>query len=107
MKKTWIRKIPVIIGIAMVAAFVFSGVVMLLWNNILPSVLHVGAITFWQAMGILVLSKLLFGGMRGRRGAGGGQWKKRMFGQWQQMTPEEKEMFAAKSGCHGRYAAEC
>ncbi len=107
MKKPWIRKIPVIIGIATVAAFAFSGVVMLLWNNILPSVLHVGVITFWQAMGILVLSKLLFGGMRGRRGMGSRQWKKRMFGQWQNMTPEEKEIFASRSGCHGRYAAEC
>ena len=106
MKKIWIRKVPVIIGLVTLGVFVFSGVVMLLWNNILPAVLHVGMITFWQAMGILVLSKLLFGGMRGRRGMGGGHWKKRMFGQWQEMTAEEKEMFAGRMGCRGKYAAE-
>ena len=43
-------------------AFIFSVAVMYLWNAILPEVLGVHIITFWQAMGILVLSKILFGG---------------------------------------------
>ncbi len=107
MKKIWMRKIPVIIGLVTLGVFVFSGVVMLLWNNILPAVLHVGMITFWQAMGILVLCKLLFGGMRGRRGMGGWHRKKMMFGKWQEMTDEEKELFASRmGGCRGRYATE-
>ena len=108
MKKIWIRKVPVIIGLVTLGVFVFSGVVMLLWNNILPAVLHVGMITFWQAMGILVLSKLLFGGMRGRRGMGAHYlWKKRMFGKWQDMTPEEKEVLATRmKGCCGNFAAQ-
>ncbi len=73
MKRRWMRKIPVIIAIAALAIFSFSGAVMLLWNNILPVVFHIGTITFWQAMGILLLSKMLlllskmlFGGFRGR-----------------------------------------
>jgi hypothetical protein len=107
MKKRWIRKIPIVIAIAALAVFVCSEAVMLLWNNILPAVFHVGVITFWQAMGILLLSKLLFGGFKGRRGMHGCGWKKRMFGKWQQMTPEEKELFSARMHqCHGRYAAE-
>ena len=100
------RKIPVIIMFALVGVFAFSLVVMLLWNNILPVVLHVGAITFWQAMGILVLSKILFSGLRGRRGMAHRKWKKQTFGQWQEMTEEEKQMFAARSGCRSRFAAD-
>lgn len=76
-----------------VAAFItlFSFIVMSLWNAILPEVLNVNTITFWQAMGILVLSKILFGGF-----GGGGwghkrqEWKRKMQEKWQHMTPEER-----------------
>lgn len=108
MKKRWIKKIPLVIALVTLGVFVFSGAVMLLWNGILPAVFHVGAITFWQAMGILLLSKLLFGGFRHRHGMAGRCGKKRMFGKWQNMTPEEKDMFASRmGGCHGKFAAEC
>ncbi len=49
-------------------------------------------ITFWQSLGILILSKILFGGFRGRPGYGG-HWRSRMNDRWQQMTPEEREQF--------------
>lgn len=51
------------------ALLVLGGIVMLLWNAILPSLLHVGAIGFWQATGLLVLCKILFSSFRpgGRR----------------------------------------
>jgi len=106
MRKNWKRKIPLIIGVVTIGVFALSGVVMLLWNNILPAVFHAGMITFWQAMGILVLSKLLFGGFRGRRGMGGWHGRKQMFGKWQEMTDEEKERFSSRMGCRGKYAAE-
>ncbi len=38
-----------------------SALVMLLWNAILPDVLHTGTISFWQAAGIFILSRILFG----------------------------------------------
>ena len=64
-KNFWIKK-AIFIPIAIVAGvFVFGNVVMLLWNSILHPVLAVNMITFWQAIGILVLSKILFGGFRG------------------------------------------
>lgn len=47
-------------------------IVMWLWNLLLPEILGVKAISFWQAMGILVLSKILFGGFRG----GGGKFRR-------------------------------
>ena len=105
MRRIWIRKAPIVVGLVTLGLFVFSGVVMLLWNNILPVVLHISAITFWQAMGILLLCKLLFGGFRGRHSMRGHHaWKKQMFGKWQDMTPEEKEMFANRmKGCCSQY----
>ena len=84
------------------AVLLFSFIVMSLWNGILPSVIHVSAITFPQAIGILVLSKILFGGFKGgpRRGGpwggGPGMWKQGMREKWQNMTPEQQEQFKQK-----------
>ena len=43
-------------------------VVMRLWNWLTPALFGWHVITFWQAIGILILSKLLLGGFRGRPG---------------------------------------
>jgi hypothetical protein len=52
-----------IAGVAII--FLFSWVVMLLWNGILPTIIGVKEISFWQSMGILALSKILFSGFHG------------------------------------------
>ena len=58
-------------------------------------------IGFWQALGLLLLSRILFGGFGGH-GHGPGPSKKRrqMEERWEQMTPEEREKF--RQGMHGR-----
>jgi len=90
----WVRKIVMILFFAAAAVLLFGFIVMNLWNAILPAVLHVSAISFWQAVGLLVLSKILFGGFRGRWGGGpGGRWKERMQDKWKNMTPEERDQF--------------
>ncbi|WP_199269809.1 hypothetical protein [Mucilaginibacter lacusdianchii] len=97
------------IFIPLIAAAVLaiaSLIVMQLWNNILPDVLHVSSITFWQAMGIFVLCKVLFGFGRGGRFGGGAPWGRgRMAEKFKNMSPEErakfKEQFADRM-CHGR-----
>lgn len=77
-------------GIAALLALI-SYVVMLLWNNLLPEILHVGTITFWQAMGIFILCKLLFGFGKGN---GGGPWgKRKMMEHCNNMTPEARQEF--------------
>jgi Ca2+/H+ antiporter, TMEM165/GDT1 family len=88
------RKVLVFILIAVVAIILFGTIVMWLWNNVLAVVLNIPVITFGQALGILVLSKILFGGWRGG-GWGGGRhhWKNRMREKWSAMTPEEREKF--------------
>ncbi len=94
-----------------VAAFlsVISFIVMNLWNYLLPGILHVGVITFWQAMGIFVLCKILFGfgkGGPGRFGRGGDHWMRhKLEDRLKNMTPEEREKFKARMrDCgHGRW----
>jgi hypothetical protein len=92
MKARWLIRGLKVVVIATVAAGVFGFLVMSLWNWLAPAVFGLRAITFWQALGILILSKILFGGFRGRPGYGG-HWRRRMSDRWKQMTPEERETF--------------
>ena len=90
------------------AILLFSAIVMGLWNAILPQVLGVHPISFIQALGILLLSKILFGGFHGKRFRGGdhgGPWKQKMNEKWNTMTPEEREKFKSewKNRCGGRW----
>jgi hypothetical protein len=87
------KKVLFFIVIAAAAIIVFGGLVMLLWNNILAEVLNISTITFGQALGILLLSKILFGGWRGGWGGGRHHWKNKMREKWSGMTPEEREKF--------------
>ena len=95
MKRTfWIRKVAGFILIAAAAITLVTYIVMNLWNNILTPVLGVRTVSFGQALGILVLSKILFGGFRGGGWRGRrGQWNNQMREKWQSMSPEEKEKF--------------
>lgn len=108
MKKFWIKKGIMILVFGIVAILVFGLVVMSLWNAILPAVLGVKAISFMQALGILLLSKILFGGFGGGRHRGGwrnkGKWME-MKDKFSQMTPEEREKFKAewKNKCGHRW----
>lgn len=100
MKRRWIRRGLKFVAFAALAVTVFSFVVMGLWNWLVPSVFGGHAITFWQALGLLVLSKILFGGLRGRPRTSM-HWRQRMVNRWEQMTPEERERFrqGMREGC--------
>jgi Ca2+/H+ antiporter, TMEM165/GDT1 family len=88
-----LKKVLFFILIAAVAIIIFGGAVMLLWNNVLAGVLNVSTITFGQALGILLLAKILFGGWRGGWGGNRHAWKNKMREKWSAMTPEEREKF--------------
>ncbi len=69
-------------------------VVMLLWNAVLPGIIHAGPINYWQALGILVLSRILFGGFRffpnpWNRSRYTSMWREK----WMNMSEEDKEKF--------------
>jgi hypothetical protein len=78
-----------------IPAVLFLGfVVMLLWNGILPGVIHVSSISYPQALGILLLSKILFGGFNKRHW--GPERRHAMHEKFANMTPEEREKFKAE-----------
>lgn len=108
------RKLKML-GIGVAGAIVVAVVVMLLWNALLPAIFGVASIGFLQALGLLILCRLLFGGFGGR----GMFWRhgREMRERWMAMTPEQREAlfqhgfghrhghpFAhrGRRGCHGR-----
>jgi hypothetical protein len=92
MKNRWIFRGAAFLLMMIAAAFLLAFVVMSLWNWLVPALFARPAITFWQALGLLILSKILLGGLRfGHRG--GGYWRRRMKERWEQMTPDEREAF--------------
>ena len=82
-----------------VAAIVLGFVVKSLWNALMPGIFGWHQISFWQAIGLLVLSKLLFGGFHSRARDGRRHWKNRMKERWEGMTPEERERFRQGMRC--------
>jgi len=88
----WIAPLAIL---AMVA-FVFIGgeMVMRLWNWLLPPLFGWHQIAFWQALGLLLLCRILFGshGFRGsHRSDMRSKMRQRMAERWEQMSPEERE----------------
>ena len=82
MRRRWMFIAPLaIVGVLLFIA-VGGEVVMQLWNWLLPPILGLRQITFWQAVGILALSRILFGGFGGQR-----------FSRSRHMTPEERNRF--------------
>ncbi len=74
--------------------FIFLGgeLVLHLWNWLLPSLFGWRQVTFWQALGILTLCRILFGGL-GSHGSGRSKFRRRMDERFGHMTPEERERF--------------
>jgi hypothetical protein len=100
MKRTRLVRGLKFVLFAVLFVAVFGFVVMRLWNWLMPALFGWHLISFWQAVGILVLSKILFGGFRGRPGPHM-YWRRRMMERWEQMTPEEREKFrqGMRGGC--------
>jgi len=101
MRKRWIWIAPLaILGIVL---FIFIGgeIVRLLWNRLLPTLFGWRQITFWQALGLIALCRILFGGL-GIRGSHRSNMRsnvrRRMAEQWEQMTPEEREKVRQRWG---------
>ncbi len=84
-------RFPLLLMIGAVALAVFSAIVMLLWNWLAPALFHLPAITLVQALGLLVLSRILFGSFGGGHHGRRRHWRGRMRDRWEHMTPEERE----------------
>lgn len=95
-------------AVGLLAISVFGLVTMLLWNWLVPALFNGPVISFWQALGLLVLSKLLFWGAGGkgnhwRSHRYQNHWKNKFYNKFSSMTPEEREALKQKmkeKWCH-------
>lgn len=85
-------------AIVILAFAVFGWAVTHLWNHLIPGLFGFRTITFWQAVELMLLARLLLGGFG--PGRGGFRWRGEMRRRWEQMTPEERERF--REGWRGR-----
>ena len=102
MRRKWFFIAPAaLLGLVL---FVFLGgeIVMQLWNWLLPPLFGWRELTFWQALGMLALCRILFGGF-GFRGSGRSNIRRRMKERWEEMTPEEREKY--RQSFRGRWGS--
>ena len=98
------RWVPVFLA----AAALFSVAVMFLWNALLPGIFGLPAINYWQAVGLLALCRILFGGMG--RWHGIDRHKNPLHDRWHNMSEEERNAFIKRRGgfhhdhFHGRFS---
>ena len=97
-RKFWAKRMIFIPVFVVAGLFIFGNLVMYLWNALLPGIIGVSTITFWQALGLLVLSKILFGGFSHQRCYNGvrGRDYYKLREKWMHMSPEQKEDFKNK-----------
>jgi len=75
--------------LAVVLGFLFGYFVMMLWNWLMPELFGLKVINYWQAFGLVVLAKILFGGTHGYRHHGHhGEkaWKRHWHGRYAGMS---------------------
>jgi hypothetical protein len=88
----------VVFGLLMLV--LFGVVTQLLWNWLVPVLFSGPVISFWQAMGLLALSKILFWGFGGGHKKWSShrshQWKQQWMERYSKLSPEDREKFKQK-----------
>jgi hypothetical protein len=93
-RKKWLLRMAPLVLLAMALFIAVGGwVVMSLWNWLTPALFGFRTITFWQALGLLALCRILFGGFGIHGGRRRSDFGKRMAERWENMRPEERERF--------------
>ena len=82
MRRKWFLMLPIGLAAILLVSFLGGTVVQLLWNWLMPPLFALPALTFWQALGLLALTRILFGGL-GRHGCRSRD----------RFTPEQRERF--------------
>ena len=105
MRHRWMFWIPFAIAGMILFTILGGGIVMWLWNWLAPALFGWRVVTFWEALGLLALCRILFGGV-GARGPRGSRMElrsrfqdrfaDRVAERWNVMTPEERERFRAR-----------
>jgi hypothetical protein len=84
--------VPLAILGMLLVIFIGGEIVLHLWNWLLPPLFGWRQISFWQAVGLLTLCRILFGGVSGR-GFHRSNYRRRMAERCEHLTPEERERF--------------
>jgi len=107
-KRNWINMDNWIFWVVFVAPLVIAvfvaiggGLVMCLWNWLLPDLFGCKQVTFWQAIGLLALCRILVGSLGGNI-THRSKSRKRSADHWDGLTPEEREAF--RQGLRSRHA---
>jgi hypothetical protein len=112
----WFYRAPLFIILIGAVLLLIGYVVMVLWNALVPGLFHGPLLTFWQAIGLIVLVKILFHNHRVHGWHGHGwhpsyhrHWKNRFEAKLASMNPEEKERFKEEwqKRCNPRYWDHC
>jgi hypothetical protein len=90
---------PLAIAGMVLFAFLGGEIVLHLWNWLIPPIFGWHSVTFWQALGLLALCRILFGRFGGH-GFGRARARRRIRERMERMTPEERERF--RSGFRGK-----
>lgn len=94
MRPWWLMKIGKVLLIVSAAIIFLGFLVMTLWNAVVPDLFGGPAVTFWQAVALLVLSHILLRGWGGwKYGWRHDRWKRKFEEKLAAMTPEEREKF--------------
>lgn len=90
MRRRWIFLVFLVPPVFLLFIAIGGEVVRQLWNWLLPPLFGWRPITFWQALGMLALCRILFGGF-GLHGSSRSGLRRRVAERWEHMTPEERE----------------
>ena len=102
MRRKWIFLAPLAIAAFLLFIAIGGEVVRQLWNWLLPPLFDLRQITFWQALGLLALCRILFGGfgLHGHSRSNSAIRRRiadrmadRVAERWEHMTAEERERF--------------
>jgi hypothetical protein len=96
-----LRLAGIVLVVGPIALGLFGLVVKSLWNWLMPALFGVRSITFWQAWGVLLLSRILLGSFSGHHNDR--HWRARLIDRWEKMSPEERERF--REGLRRRWGA--
>lgn len=88
----------IVLGVLFVSAMVlvFGFVVMHLWNWLVPAIFDGPTVNFWQALGVLLLARILTGGFRWMGWKGRHHMRHHWRSKWEQMSPDEREHWRSK-----------
>ena len=89
----WIFKGIGVLALIALAVYIFGYGTMWLWSYVMVDLFHLPALDFYHALALLLLSRLLFGGFRGRGHWGKGRMLK---AKWESMPADEREKFKAQ-----------